>query len=248
MITAVIIDDEEHCINRLGGIIQQHFSESISVVASCTTVSSAVATIKEVKPQLIFLDVQIHDETGFDLLKQLPRPDFEIIFTTAYDTYAVQAFKFSAIDYLLKPIDKEELQLAIEKSEDKITLTETAARLDVLFHNLSNTNITSKRICVPVAGGLMFLQVSDIIRCESKINYTTIYLTGNKKLVVSKTLKEFEDMLTAYNFFRVHNSHLVNLQYIKSYNNGKGGTVVMEDGTQVEVSTRRKDDFLKKMM
>ena len=215
LIRTIIVDDEEHCINSLNSLIQQYFSHNILVEACCTTVIEAVAAIKHFKPQLLFLDVQINDETGFDLLQQLPQASFDVIFTTAYDKYAVQAFKCSAIDYLLKPVTKDDLQQAVEKLAHKITLAETAMRLQTLFHNLANPKPIAKRICVPVASGLVFLQVSDIIHCESNINYTTLYLTDKKKLVVSKTLKEFEEMLTGYRFFRVHNSHMVNLDYIK---------------------------------
>jgi len=247
LIRTIIVDDEEHCINSLSNLLKQYFSHNILVEACCTTVAGAVVAIKEMKPRLVFLDVQIGDETGFDLLRQLPQASFEVIFTTAYDKYAVQAFKCSAVDYLLKPVTKDDLQQAVEKLAHKINLAETAMRLQTLFHNLANPKPPAKRICVPVASGLVFLQVNDIIHCESNINYTTLHLTDKKKLVVSKTLKEFEEMLSGFNFFRVHNSHLVNLEYIKSYNKSKGGFVTLADGTEIEVATRRRDDFLKSM-
>jgi two-component system LytT family response regulator len=191
--------------------------------------------------------LEIHERTGFDLLKQVEKINFEVIFTTAYDKYAVQAFKFSAIDYLLKPIDSGDLNDAINKVQNKVAKNDTAAKLDTLFHNLNNMQGAVKKICVPVVSGLVFLDISEIIRCESDINYTTIYLKDKQKLVVAKTLKEFEEMLSEYSFFRIHNSHLINLAYVKSYNRGKGGSVILVDGTEVEVSTRRKDNFLKKM-
>lgn len=244
MIRSIIIDDELHCINRLSGLLEEHCKQNIHLMDSFQSVDEGVAGIKKLQPDLVFLDVQIHDKTGFDLLKQLDEINFEIIFTTAFEKYAVQAFKFSAIDYLLKPVDGDDLKQAVEKLNQKTSKTESSGKLQVLFNNLQGL---SKRICVPVINGLVFLQVSDIIRCESDVNYTTIFLKDKQKLMVAKTLKEFEEMLTDYNFFRVHNSHLINLSYIKNYVKGKGGYVVLTDGSEIEVSSRRKEPFLKKL-
>jgi two-component system LytT family response regulator len=170
-----------------------------------------------------------------------------VIFTTAHEKYAVQAFKFSAVDYLLKPVDADDLKQAINKLQQKISKEEVSKKFDVLFYNLKNIQSTSKRITVPTIKGFEFLQVHDIVRCQSDINYTIIFLKGKQKITVAKTLKEFEELLIDHNFFRVHNSHLINLSYIKSYNKGKGGTVTMTDSSEVEVSTRRKDGFLKRL-
>lgn len=247
MIKAVIIDDEQHCIDRLTMLLAKNCSDTVELLTGVQTVEEGLAAIKTYKPQLVFLDIEIGNKTGFDLLKQLPEINFEVIFTTAYDKYAVQAFKFSAIDYLLKPIDADELQAAIKRFNDRISQKDIAGKFDALFHNLKNIQSTSKKICVPVLSGLVFIQTDDIIRCESSVNYTTLFLKDKQKLLVAKTLKEFEEMLTGYNFYRVHNSHLINLAYIKMYNKGKGGTVTMTDGSEIEVSTRRKDDFLKQL-
>jgi two-component system LytT family response regulator len=244
MIKAIIIDDEQHCSDRLNSLLSQDHSSAIKVEGCFQTVEEGLKAIQTLKPGLIFLDVQLQDLTGFDLLKQLYEINFEIIFTTAYEKYAVQAFKFSAIDYLLKPVDKEDLKMAIGRLSDKIHKTDASKKIDALIHNLHGV---SKRICVPVVTGLVFIQVTDIIRCESDINYTTLYLRDRQKLVVAKTLKEFEELLTDYNFFRVHNSHLINLACIKNYNKGKGGTITMTDHSTVDVSTRRKEEFLKKL-
>lgn len=247
MIKAIIIDDEQHCIDRLTKMLSGNSSNMVELLASVQSVDEGLTAIKTYKPQLVFLDIEIGDKTGFDLLKQLPEINFEVIFTTAYDKYAVQAFKFSALDYLLKPIDTDELQAALKKLNDKVSQKDIAGKFDALFHNLKNIQSASKKICVPVLSGLVFIQTDDIIRCESNVNYTTLFLKDKQKLLVAKTLKEFEEMLTEYNFYRVHNSHLLNLAYIKMYNKGKGGTVTMSDGSEIEVSTRRKDDFLKRL-
>jgi two-component system, LytTR family, response regulator len=245
MITTIIIDDEQHCINRLTNLLKENYSSSINLLGTFNNIEDGFKAINAMHPQLIFLDVQIHDKTGFDLLKQISKVDFDVIFTTAYEKYAVQAFKFSAIDYLLKPIAADDLEEAINKVKIKFSKNDVSHKLDSLFHNLKNIQGVSKKICVPVVTGIVFLDIVDIIRCESDVNYTTIFLKDKQKLVVAKTLKEFEEMLTEYNFFRVHNSHLINLNYIKSFNKGKGGFVTLTDNCIIEVSTRRKDDFLK---
>lgn len=246
MIRTLIIDDEQHCIDRVTHLLEAH-KDRVHLMDALHSVEEGVTAIKKFKPDLIFLDVQINDKTGFDLLKQIDTHDFEVIFTTAHDKYAVQAFKFSAIDYLLKPVDADDLQQALEKVSKKVAEKANNDRLDVLLHNLKNTQGSTKKISIPTVTGFVFVQVTDILRCQSEINYTTIFLKDKQKMTVAKTLKEFEELLSDYNFFRVHNSHLINLAYIKSYNKGKGGIVTMMDQTDIEVSTRRKDDLMKKL-
>jgi len=247
MITAIIIDDEQHCIDRLTTLIEEYCSTNVQLLEACNSVEQGLICIRKLHPDLVFLDVEINDKTGFDLLKQVNKINFDIIFTTAFEKYAVQAFRFSAIDYLLKPIEPGDLVQAVEKVKAKISKEEISAKIEVLFHNLKSIQGVSKRINVPTMNGLVFLHVDEIIRCQSDVNYTTIFLKNKQKLLVAKTLKEFEELLTEYNFFRVHNSHLINLAYIKSYNKGKGGFVSMIDNSEIEVSTRRKEEFLKKL-
>ncbi len=246
MIKAIIVDDEQHCIDRLKGLLAEHYAGKLQLLGEYDTVSKGAKAIKDLAPDLVFLDVQIHDQMGFDLLQEIGKIDFEVIFTTAYDKFAVQAFRFSALDYLLKPIDPDDLRLAINKLETKVNHNQVN-RLEVLLENIRRGDKSAKKVIVPTISGFEVLEVAEIIRCQSDINYTTIFLKDRQKLVVAKTLKEFEEMLSAYNFFRVHNSHLVNLAYIKTYNRGKGGSVVLIDGTELEVSTRRKDEFLQRM-
>jgi two-component system LytT family response regulator len=248
MITAIIIDDEPHCIERLSNLIENNFFGEVTVIGRFSSFAESVKAIKELKPELVFLDVQIDKhKTGFDLLEQIDNIQFDVIFTTAFEKYAVQAFRISAIDYLLKPVDKDYLGQAINKLKAKYSPNQFPEKLDVLFHNLKNVQGFSKRICIPVMNGYEVFQINNIIRCESSVNYTTLFIKDNRKLTVAKTLKEFEDMLGAYNFFRVHNSHLINMNYIKTYNKSKGGFVVLTDNSVIEVSVRRKDDFFKKL-
>jgi two-component system, LytTR family, response regulator len=246
MIQAIIVDDEASGINRLSSLLKNH-DHTVRIAGTFMSVDEGVSAIHALQPALVFLDVQIHDKTGFDLLKQFPDIFFDVIFTTAFDKYAVQAFKFCAIDYLLKPVDADDLSQALMKLTHKLSREETANRFEALFHNLKNLQGISKKIGVPTINGITFIEVQDIIRCQSNVNYTTIYLKDKQKLTVAKTLKEFEELLSEYNFYRVHNSHLINLAFIKSYNKGKGGYITMTDNSSIEVSSRRKEEFLKKM-
>ncbi|MEP6950789.1 MAG: LytTR family DNA-binding domain-containing protein [Ginsengibacter sp.] len=244
MIRALIIDDEQHCIDRLTGLMKEHLSSSVHIMDSFKTAAAAEEAIKKYKPELVFLDVQLDGQTAFDLLKKLDKINFEMIFTTAYEKYAIQAFKFSALDYLLKPVSADDLKQAVTRLLEKNPKIETTKKLETLLGNLYGI---TRKICVPVVNGIIVLKVNDIIRCEADINYTTLFLNDKQKLVVAKTLKEFEELLTDYNFFRIHNSHLINLSYVKNYNKGKGGSVTMIDNSEIEVSTRRKEEFLKKL-
>lgn len=241
---AIIIDDEQHCHNRLLQLLNN--ISGIEVVNAYFSVDDALANIHDQQIQVVFLDVQIADKTGFDFLKALPSIPFEVIFTTAFDKYAVQAFKFSAVDYLLKPIDAEELMGALSKVNQKLAAKDFSRKMDTLFSNLVEKD-PHKKVSIPTADGFEFVELSEIIRCQGDVNYTHIYLKNNYKITVSKTLKYFEELFAEANFFRVHNSHLINLAYIKKYAKGKGGYVTMADNTHIEVSTRRKDEFLKLM-
>ncbi len=173
--------------------------------------------------------------------------DFALIFTTAFEKYALQAFKFSAVDYLLKPVDPEELIHTIVRVEKKIFKEEAAVKLEVLLQNLMAVQGQSKKIAIPTPNGLIIIAVNEIIRFQANINYTTIFMKDSRKITIAKTLKEFETLLSDYNFFRVHNSHMVNLSYVKSYQRGKGGTLLMTDRSEIEVSIRRKERLLKRL-
>lgn len=247
MLKAIIIDDEAHCINRLAELLKEYCGEIIHLAGSYQSVNEGITGILKLQPDLVFLDVQMNDKSGFDLLKELREINFEIIFTTAYEKYAVRAFKFSAIDYLLKPVDPDDLISAVNKVNKKISGTEISEKINTLFHNLKN-NRASQKISIPTVDGLIFLDINDIIRCQSQINYSIIFLKDKQKITVAKTLKEFEELLSDYNFYRVHNSHLINLAYIKKYNKGKGGSISMTDHSEVEVSSRRKEGLLKRLL
>jgi two-component system LytT family response regulator len=246
MIRAIIVDDEQHCIVRLSDMLARYCPKQIELVATCNNTSDALTAIKSLKPDLLFLDVELQEATGMDLLRQFPKIDFEVIFTTAHEKYAIQAFRFSAVDYLLKPIDADELITAISKLDKMLGQKDLNNKFEALLQNFHNKQSSqTKKITVPSGNELLFLEISQITRCEADVNYTTIYLKDKQKIMVAKTLKDFDDLLTDHGFFRIHNSHLINLSYIHSYQKGKGGYVVLADGTNLEVSTRRKELFLK---
>ena len=240
MFKAVIIDDESKARNALKNLIEKHCS-NISIVAEADCVKEGVEIIREYSPDIAFLDVQMPDGTGFDLLEQLDEIDFKIIFASAYDKFAIQAFRFSAIDYLLKPVEPEMLIEACSKLTGDSKISEINKKLEVLLNNRNSF----EKIALPTLDGINFVKIKDIIRCESDNNYTNIFINDGKKYFVSKTLKEFDEMLTPFNFFRIHKSHLINLNYLQKYNKGEGGYVIMEDGSELEVSRRRKEDFIR---
>ncbi|MCM4156302.1 LytTR family DNA-binding domain-containing protein [Gramella sp. AN32] len=243
MINTLIIDDEKHCIDRIEGLLRTCGSE-FQLTAKAQTVEEAISETKKHHPDLVFLDVQIGTQTGFDYLAQWDQPDFDVVFTTAYDQYAIEAFKFSALDYLLKPIDKENFKVAINKYTSRLSKNYFDKKMEVLMHNL-RSNQATKKISIPTQEGYEFLTLQEVLRLEADGNYTHIFHKNGTKLTVAKTLKVFDEMLVGSNFFRIHHSHLINLIHIKKYYKGKGGYVVMEDGASVDVSTRKKEEFLK---
>lgn len=247
MIKAVIVDDEQHCIDRLKNLITNYCSDEVNIIESYTNIDDAYLALQTIKPDLVFLDIQINKETGFDLLRKLPSISFDVIFTTAFEQYAIKAFKFSAADYLLKPIDIDDLKNSLKRINENKIKGNKNQDLNLLIENVKNIKNQNKKLTVPTINGLEFLNIQDILHCKSDVNYTTIFMKDKSKLMVAKTLKEFEGILGCYNFFRVHNSHLVNLNYIKSYHKGKGGYLILDDNTEIEVSTRKKDDFLQKL-
>ncbi|PUZ29499.1 DNA-binding response regulator [Chitinophaga parva] len=250
-IKALIVDDEQHCIEALQTMLQKK-CPGVTVVAGARSVKEARTLVEELQPDLVFLDVEMPHQNGFELLKLFDKINFDVIFTTAYEQYALKAIKFNALDYLLKPFSIKELQDAIEKFREKrsgsLPREANDSPLEVFLQNMKTLQQNHKKIALPTINGLVFMPVQNIVRCESTGNYTKIFFTDKKHLMVSKPLKEFEELLTDINFFRIHNSHLINLQQMQSYIQGEGGFALMSDGTQVEVSRRRKAEFLKKAM
>jgi two-component system LytT family response regulator len=241
---AIIVDDEPKARENLQ-ILLQDFVEGVEVVALSQNIAEATQAVKQHSPDVVFLDIQLQRETGFDLLTTLRDINFEVIFTTAYTEYAIKAFKFSAIDYLLKPIDIDELKKAVAKVEKRLGHNMTS-RLTQLVHNLRQGPSENLRIALPTLEGLVFVNVQDILYCEASSNYTQI-VTAQEKYLVSKTLKEYDELLSDQNFFRIHNSYLININAIKKYVKGDGGYVVLNNNVSLDVSKRKKEAFLNRI-
>lgn len=246
MIKAIIIEDEQRNRDYLYSLLSTHF-KNINVLAVCKNAEEGKAAIDGVHPDLVFSDIELENRSVFDMLQKLATIDFEIIFTTAYEKYAIQAIKFSALDYLLKPFSLGDLSEAVNHYLQKQNKKQNSHQFEALFHNLKNMQKDSKKIALPTLSGLIVIPVNEIIRCEANVNYTTFFFAGKNKMIVAKTLKEFEELLNEYDFIRIHNSHLINLHHVKNYTKGEGGIVLMADGSQVDVSRRKKDEFLKRL-
>ena len=239
----IIIEDEQHNRENLIQMIAGHCPD-VEILAVCSTAREGRESIAATSPDLIFLDIEMPDENGFSVLENLPRIDFEVIFVTAYNHYSLKAIKFSALDYILKPIDTSELIAAVEKARSKIRQKKENLLLRNLLENTRRSN-PCKTIALSLSDKVEFIEVSSIIRCESDSNYTTFYLKNGEKLLVSKTLKEYDELLSPYGFLRVHQSHLINLKEIKSYIKTDGGYIKMKDGSSVSISRQRREAVLK---
>lgn len=242
---SIIIDDEEKSAESLK-ILLTDFCTNVDVKATCQNIEAGVEAIKMHNPDIVFLDVNLQRETGFDLFKHFSKVPFEVIFTTAYSEYAIKAFRYAAIDYLLKPIDITELQEAVKKVEQRRS-GELESRLENLFRDLKSQKEEFLKLALPTLEGLVFINVEDIIYCEAESNYTTFFLSNGQKHVVSKTLKEYDELLSERSFFRIHNAYLINIKAIKKYVKGEGGYVVMDNDISLDVSKRKKDAFLSRI-
>jgi two-component system, LytTR family, response regulator len=243
MIDTLIIDDEPDSLAYLQAIIRQ-FCPDLVVVGSANSVSSAIELINTRQPQLVFLDVQLGDGTGFDILKKLEKRNFEVVFTTAHETHAINAFRVNAIDYLLKPVDIIELKEAVLKAESAITANEFTNYDSLLEHPSTSS---PEKIAVSFAKGYEYIEIEKIVRIEAERSYSIIHLLTGKKILVSRSLSEFCKSLRGKPFFRVHNSHLVNLSHVKLFVRSDGGYVEMVDGASVPLSRNKKDVFLEAM-
>jgi len=244
-ITTFIADDEFQSREVIKLLLGKLFPE-LKIIGEADNVQDAVSGLEDKKPQLVFLDIQIRNETAFALLDKLGTVNFEIIFTTAHNEYAVKAFRYSALDYLLKPIDAGELKAAVEKAKEKIRLKQNSIgeQIQILYHHLDHAKVTAGKIAIPSPEGMAFISIQDIIYCHGHGNYTELYLVNQTKIISSRTLKLYEDVLTSHSFFRAHKSYLINLAHIKSYLRGEGGTAVMSNGHEIEIARRNKADFL----
>ena len=244
MLRVVIVEDEVHSREALKSLLTE-FCEGVEIVGMASDVETAVASIKQTTPDLLFLDVELQTGTGFDVLDQLDEVNFEIVFTTAFEQYAVKAIKLSSLDYLLKPIDIEELQRAVEKARVKKDEDVQKQKLETLMSNLGTSG--NKKICLATSDGIEFINIHDIVYCEANGSYTNFYLTNGTTILVSKNLKEYETILTDQKFMRVHNSYLINLAEVKKFVKSEGGYILMKSNAQISISPKKRDEFLERM-
>jgi two-component system LytT family response regulator len=239
---AVIIDDENRTRDLIAKMINS-FGLDILAIPAGENVQSGIQAIEELKPDIVFLDIQMPDGTGFDVLKSVKDKNFEVIFITAHEEFAIKAIKFSALDYLLKPIDPEELKAAVEKAIKAVDDKKEESQFEALQNNIQPNQ--KKRLVLKTQESVYVVELHEIIRCEADRNYTSFFLSSGKKILVSKTLKEYETLLSTHNFLRVQQSHLVNLDYVDRYDKGNGGSVVMKDGSEVPLSPAKREVFFK---
>lgn len=246
MINAVIIEDEKKSMEVLNALLNNHCPD-INIIGTADSVASGVELIKKASPSLIFLDIEMADGSGFDLLEKVGSGNYDVIFTTASDAHALKAIKYSAIDYLLKPIDGEELSAACDKIRNRNSSDASLENLRFLLQNFKKPSEQYSKITLPTGNAYEIVNVKDIIRCEADGSYTTFFLENKKKLLVSASLKHYEDLLPSEDFIRVHHAHLINMNHVVRYLKTDGGYAVMSDGTQIEISRRKKDAFVQRL-
>lgn len=239
---ALIIDDENRTRELIAKMITS-FGFDIEAIPIGENVQTGIKAIEEIKPDIVFLDIQMPDGTGFDVLRSVKNKNFEVVFITAHEEFAIKAIKFSALDYLLKPIDPSELRAAVERAIKAVDDKKEDSQFDALQNNIQPNQ--KRRLVLKTQESVFVVELHEIIRCEADRNYTSFFLVGGKKILVSKTLKEYETLLSSHNFLRVQQSHLINLDYVDRYDKGNGGSVVMKDGSEVSLSPAKRDVFFK---
>lgn len=243
MLNTILVDDEVHALESLSLMLSEHCPQ-VSVVAQCRSGKQALEQINAMKPDLLFLDIEMPNMSGFEVLSRLSGQTFDVIFTTAYHQYAINAIRISAMDYLLKPVAEDELVRAVIRAEERLRKRISARQIEVLLTNIKGLENGFQKLAIPTQEGLNFVNVRDIMYCNASGNYTQIYCAGGEKYMISKTLKDTEEMLSHPMFFRTHQSFLVNLDYISQYFKGGGGYLVLRDGTTIQVARSKKDALL----
>jgi two-component system, LytTR family, response regulator len=245
-ITAVIVDDEFQSRNYLSKLMLIT-SPEVKLLGEATSADEAFTAVSELNPHIVFLDIKLGNDSGFDFLQRYQHLPFEVIFTTAFNEYAIKAFKYNALDYLLKPIDREELNAAINRAKERISKNHrpSAGHMEHFFETIKGNSAVQNKIAIPTAEGFEIIQLEEILYCQSSSSYTHFYLTNKRKLTSSYPLGQYDELLRDKNFFRAHKSFLVNLLHVKTYRKGEGGTAVMSNGEEIEVSRRNKEAFIK---
>ena len=243
-IRAIVVDDEEGGRNFLKNMLTT-FCPQVEIVTMADGIQSGLEAIKAHQPDLVFLDIQMPGGTSFQLLEQLEKINFSIIFTTAYDDYAIKAFRFSAIDYLLKPVQPELLVQAVQKVAESHYELQLNQKLQTFIENSQTSKVQDKKVVLHSASGFQIASLNTIVRCRAEGNYTRVFFNDGSKFLACKYLKEFEEMLGKDDFFRSHQSHLVNLNYVKGYQRSRGGEIELQDGSTVDLARSKKQEFLR---
>lgn len=243
MIRCILIDDESNSLEMMEWLLKTYCPQ-VQILDMCNAASKGIESINKFKPDVVFLDIEMPHMNGFDMLEQFDKLSFDVVFCTAYDQFAIKAFKYSALNYLLKPVDPEDLKETIRRIEERNT-TPSREQIELLFQNIKqHSRPTAQRIALTTGDGMIFVPTQDILYCQAESNYTSVVLAGGKKILVSKVLKEIDETLNGPDFFRVHNSYLINLNHIKKYVRGEGGYIIMEDGANISISRNRRQDFM----
>jgi two-component system, LytTR family, response regulator len=247
MIRTVLIDDETDSVRVLQKLLDKYCPQ-VEVVGTAEGVETALAVIQATRPDLLFLDIEMTQGNAFDLLNQLRPLTFQVIFVTAFDNYAIRAFKYSAVDCLLKPVDIDELAGAVERVVQRSQQKNIINQMQVFLDNMGTFSLTQQKMAVPTVDGLIFINLKEVVRLEAKSSYTQIILENGNVVTATRTIKDYEDILPEALFCRIHNSHIINLFKIEKYNKGRGGYVTLEDGTTIEVASRRRQEFLRRLL
>ena len=243
----ILVDDEPRGLSSLKKLLEYNNPE-LEIVATCSSADEAKVMISQLDPELVFLDIAMPEKTGFDLLNELGEIKFEIIFVTAHNDFMLQAFRFSAVDYLLKPVEDNLLKEAVKRAALRIEEKTTGGQMEALLHNLRNKDGNQKmKICIPSLKGFQVVKLSEIIYCEASSNYTVFHFTNRPDIIASKPIHEYEQLLEDCGFVRIHKSFVINLEHIKEYVRGEGGVVILSNGQDLEVSRRKKELFMNRM-
>jgi two-component system, LytTR family, response regulator len=243
MLKVIIVDDEQNVSEAIEQMIKLYNIDA-EVKAICFTIASVILSINEHQPDVVLLDVEIGKDNGFDIFKHFPRPNFKVIFISAYQQYAIQAFRFAALDYLQKPISPDLLQEALKKASDTIDKEKIGLKVDSFLHNMQHLSKDAKKIVLKTADNIYLVSLSDIMYCEADRSYTNFYLCDKSRIMVSHALGEYEDLFNEYDFLRIHQSYLLNLNYFKRYEKADGGKAVLKDNSSIPVATRKKEQLI----
>ena len=245
MIRCVLVDDERNALEMMEWLLKTYCPQ-VDIAAMCSHPEQALDIIREKKPDVVFLDIEMPHMNGFDLLEKIGQIDFEVVFCTAYDQFAIRAFRYSALDYLLKPVDPDDLKATVQRIEQRRSLP-SREQFDLLLHSIRRPEPqTPQRIALTTNDGLIFVPTSSIIYCEAESNYTNVVLDNNKKILVSKVLKDIDETLSGPDFFRVHSSYLININHIRKFIRGDGGYIIMDNDATITISRNRRQEFMER--